>query len=71
MVIWKRTLLLYVRYLLPKEHSLIVPGFVAFSTIGYGDLTPVTPTGRSVFIVWALLGVGAMTILISGGCKHI
>ncbi|KAF5383291.1 hypothetical protein D9615_005020 [Tricholomella constricta] len=39
--------------------------FVAFTTIGYGDLTPKTPAGRSVFIFWALLGVGTMTILIS------
>ncbi|TDL22065.1 voltage-gated potassium channel [Rickenella mellea] len=39
--------------------------FVAFSTVGYGDFTPVTPAGRAVFIVWALLGVGTMTILIS------
>ncbi|KAG6873892.1 hypothetical protein C0995_009671 [Termitomyces sp. Mi166 len=29
------------------------------------DLTPVTPAGRSVFIFWALLGIAAMTILIS------
>lgn len=40
-------------------------GFVAFTTIGYGDYTPTTPAGRSVFIVWAILGVGTMTILIS------
>lgn len=39
---------------------------MAFSTIGYGDLSPATPAGRSVFVVWALVGVGAMTILISG-----
>ncbi|KAI5121123.1 hypothetical protein M0805_002795 [Coniferiporia weirii] len=39
--------------------------FESFSTIGFGETTPVTPTGRSIFIVWALLGVGAMTILIS------
>ncbi|KAF8522657.1 hypothetical protein JB92DRAFT_3094201 [Gautieria morchelliformis] len=39
--------------------------FVAFSTIGYGDMSPETPAGRSVFVVWALLGVGAMTILVS------
>jgi voltage-gated potassium channel Kch len=44
----------------------IVLGFVAFSTIGYGDMSPESPAGRSVFVVWALLGVGAMTILISG-----
>ncbi|THH10632.1 hypothetical protein EW145_g1213 [Phellinidium pouzarii] len=39
--------------------------FESFTTIGFGDRTPDTPAGRSVFIVWALLGVGAMTILIS------
>ena len=42
-------------------------GFIAFTTIGYGDLSPTTAAGRSVFVVWALLGVGTMTILISGG----
>ncbi|KAG6853255.1 hypothetical protein C0991_005713, partial [Blastosporella zonata] len=39
--------------------------FISFTTIGYGDLTPVTPAGRSVFIFWALLGIATMTILIS------
>ncbi|KAJ6469379.1 hypothetical protein C8R45DRAFT_1078707 [Mycena sanguinolenta] len=39
--------------------------FVAFTTIGYGDYSPQTPAGRSVFVAWALLGVGTMTILIS------
>jgi len=39
--------------------------FVTFSTIGYGDLAPSTPAGRSIFVIWALLGVGTMTILIS------
>ncbi|KJA26795.1 hypothetical protein HYPSUDRAFT_132499 [Hypholoma sublateritium FD-334 SS-4] len=39
--------------------------FVSFSTVGYGDLAPRTQAGRSIFIVWALLGVGTMTILIS------
>ena len=42
------------------------PGFIAFTTIGYGDLSPETPAGRSVFVVWALLGVGTVTVLISG-----
>jgi potassium channel subfamily K len=41
-------------------------GFVAFTTIGYGDYYPATPAGRSVFVVWAILGVGTMTVLISG-----
>ncbi|KAG6857041.1 hypothetical protein H0H87_010395 [Tephrocybe sp. NHM501043] len=38
---------------------------ISFTTIGYGDLTPVTPAGRSVYIFWALLGIATMTILIS------
>jgi len=40
-------------------------GFITFSTVGYGDFAPETPAGRSIFVVWALLGVGTMTILIS------
>ncbi|KAG6810995.1 hypothetical protein H0H92_009498 [Tricholoma furcatifolium] len=39
--------------------------FIAFTTIGYGDFTPTTPAGRSVFVFWALLGIPTMTILIS------
>ncbi|KAI0000703.1 hypothetical protein BJV74DRAFT_882769 [Russula compacta] len=39
--------------------------FIAFTTIGYGDLAPETPLGRAIFIFWALFGVGAMTILIA------
>jgi potassium channel subfamily K, other eukaryote len=40
--------------------------FISFTTIGYGDLSPTTAAGRSVFVVWALLGVGTLTILVSG-----
>ncbi|KAF8324297.1 uncharacterized protein EI90DRAFT_3129999 [Cantharellus anzutake] len=39
--------------------------FVAWTTIGYGDLTPKSNAGRAVFVLWALLGVGSLTILIS------
>ncbi|KAF8191131.1 tandem pore domain K+ channel [Pholiota molesta] len=39
--------------------------FISFSTVGYGDFSPKTPAGRSIFIVWALLGVGTVTILVS------
>ncbi|KAI0747018.1 hypothetical protein C8Q80DRAFT_1220221 [Daedaleopsis nitida] len=38
---------------------------VAFSTTGYGDFSPQTPAGRSVFVVWALFGVGTLTILVA------
>lgn len=39
---------------------------MAFTTTGYGDFHPATPAGRSIFVVWALMGVATMTILISG-----
>ena len=39
---------------------------MAFTTTGYGDFAPVTPAGRSIFVVWALVGVATMTILIAG-----
>ncbi|KDQ06151.1 hypothetical protein BOTBODRAFT_39792 [Botryobasidium botryosum FD-172 SS1] len=39
--------------------------FCTFTTIGYGDLSPESPAGRAIFTVWALVGVAAMTILIS------
>jgi len=45
-------------------------GFIAFTTIGYGDLAPETAIGRSIFTFWALFGVGTMTILFAGTfCK--
>lgn len=39
--------------------------FMTFSTIGFGDVTVRTQAGRAVFIFWALLGVGTMTIFVS------
>ncbi|KAI9462782.1 voltage-gated potassium channel [Lactarius psammicola] len=39
--------------------------FIAFTTIGYGDLAPESALGRSIFVFWALFGVGAMTVLIA------
>ncbi|KZT00659.1 uncharacterized protein LAESUDRAFT_665671 [Laetiporus sulphureus 93-53] len=37
--------------------------FISFCTTGYGDYAPASPAGRSIFVVWALFGVGALTIL--------
>ncbi|KAG9311808.1 hypothetical protein JVU11DRAFT_8055 [Chiua virens] len=45
--------------------SRFLDGFISFTTIGYGDLAPVTSVGRAIFVVWALIGVATMTIFIS------
>jgi len=39
--------------------------FVALTTIGYGDLTPTTSSGRSFFVLWSLLAVPTVTIMIA------
>ncbi|KAI0036228.1 hypothetical protein K488DRAFT_14494, partial [Vararia minispora EC-137] len=39
--------------------------FITFATIGYGDVHPLSPLGRSIFVFWALIGVGSMTVLIA------
>ncbi|KAI0316077.1 hypothetical protein OF83DRAFT_1173241 [Amylostereum chailletii] len=39
--------------------------FITFTTVGYGDYSPATSLGRSIFVFWAIMGVGAMTILIA------
>ncbi|KAF9413295.1 hypothetical protein BGZ94_000779 [Podila epigama] len=38
---------------------------ISFSTIGYGDLVPRSPPGRSIFIAYCLIGVVALTSLAS------
>lgn len=48
-----------------------MPGFITYTTVGYGDLHPTTPAGKSVFVVWALLGVGGLTVLISVRCDSV
>ncbi|KAJ2897566.1 Outward-rectifier potassium channel TOK1 [Zalerion maritima] len=39
--------------------------FVSFTTIGYGDRTPISNAGRSFFVFWSLLTLPTMTVLIS------
>ena len=41
------------------------PGFIAFSTVGYGDIAPLSGKGRAIFVFWAVASVAAMTVLIS------
>ncbi|KAI6765220.1 hypothetical protein HG531_012319 [Fusarium graminearum] len=39
--------------------------FEAWTTIGYGDLTPVSNAGKSFYVFWSLLSLPIMTVLIS------
>ncbi|KAJ9419359.1 hypothetical protein QL093DRAFT_2590998 [Fusarium oxysporum] len=39
--------------------------FEAWTTIGYGDLTPISNAGRSFYVFWSLLALPTMTVLIS------
>ncbi|KAI0133636.1 ion channel protein [Xylariales sp. AK1849] len=39
--------------------------FTGLTTIGYGDLSPVSPSGKAFFVFWSLLALPTMTVLIS------
>lgn len=39
--------------------------YISLTTIGYGDFTPTSNSGKPFFIVWSLVAVPTMTILIS------
>ena len=39
--------------------------FISLTTIGYGDITPVSNGGKSFWVFWALLALPTMTVLIS------
>lgn len=39
--------------------------FVSLTTIGYGDVTPISPAGKSFFVFWSLLALPTTTVLIS------
>lgn len=39
--------------------------FVSLTTIGFGDITPISNPGKSFFVFWSLLALPTMTVLIS------
>ncbi|KAH7000931.1 hypothetical protein EDB80DRAFT_647825 [Ilyonectria destructans] len=39
--------------------------FEAWTTIGYGDLSPISNGGKSFFVIWSLLALPTMTMLVS------
>lgn len=39
--------------------------FIAYTTIGYGDLVPVSNAGKSFFVFWSLMALPTITVLIS------
>lgn len=39
--------------------------FTALTTVGYGDLSPISNAGKSFFVFWSLLALPTMTVLIS------
>lgn len=39
--------------------------FTALTTVGYGDLSPVSTSAKSFFVFWSLLALPTMTVLIS------
>ncbi|KAH6685052.1 ion channel protein [Plectosphaerella plurivora] len=39
--------------------------FVTLLTLGYGDRTPISPAGKSFFVLWTMLALPTMTIMIS------
>ena len=39
--------------------------FVSLITIGYGDVTPISNSGKSFFVFWSLMALPTMTVMIS------
>ncbi|KAM0264925.1 hypothetical protein ACHAQJ_000441 [Trichoderma viride] len=39
--------------------------FIAYTTIGYGDFTPVSNAGKAFFVFWSLMALPTITVLIS------
>jgi potassium channel subfamily K len=45
--------------------------FEAWTTIGYGDLAPISNGGRSFYVFWSLLALPTMTVLISNASNTV
>ena len=69
LLLWFLGAFFFVRFEAPYQHWSYFEGiyftFVSLTTLGYGDLTPVSNGGRSFFVFWALLALPTMTVLIS------
>ena len=44
---------------------------VTFTTVGYGDLTPVTPVGHAVGVIFLLLSAGIMMTLFGAAISFV
>lgn len=69
LVLWLGGSILFVRFEAPYQNWSFFDGvyftFVSLTTLGFGDVTPVSNGGRSFFVFWALLALPTMTVLIS------
>ncbi|KAH6981324.1 hypothetical protein BKA56DRAFT_486327 [Ilyonectria sp. MPI-CAGE-AT-0026] len=69
LILWLVGALIFVKSEKPYQNWTYFTGFyfcfVALTTIGYGDITPVSNSGKSFFVFWSLLALPTMTVLIS------
>ncbi|KAL5345049.1 Potassium channel [Pseudogymnoascus australis] len=68
-IIWFIGALVFWRVELSQQHwsysNALYFCYISLTTIGYGDFTPTSNSGKPFFIVWSLVAVPTMTILIS------
>ncbi|KAF7545762.1 hypothetical protein G7Z17_g8930 [Cylindrodendrum hubeiense] len=69
LVLWLVGALIFLKCEQPYQNWTYFDGFyfcfVTLTTIGYGDVTPVSNAGKSFFVFWSLLALPTMTVLIS------